>query len=214
MSLFDLLFIVFFLTAAGTLLFAGWHALRRRFASARLILFRLVASAAAYMAIVITVSLFSPRRMVKLGDRQCFDDMCVAVAGFNRTPERNSIRYRVDVELSSRARRVAQRENNLAVYLTDDRGRRFNPVADRPAAPFNVLLGPGASVMARRSFVVPAEAAGVSAVIAHEGGFPIGWFIIDYDTWFRSPPLIPLALGMFCCQSDTNGVLKTLNYIG
>jgi hypothetical protein len=32
----------------------------------------------------------------------------------------------------------------------------------------------------------------VGAVIAHEGGFPIGWFIIGYDTWFRKPPLAPL----------------------
>ena len=202
MSLFDLLFILFFLAAVGTLLFAAWLALRRRLARARLILFRLVVSAVAYMAIVITVSLLSPRHIVKLGDPQCFDDICVAIAGFERAPERDSIRYRVDVKLSSRARRVAQRENNLAVYLIDSRGQRFNAIANQSAAPFNALLGPGESAIASRSFVVPDQAAGVSAVIAHEGGFPIAWFIIGYDAWFRPPPLIPLALGMFCCQSD------------
>jgi hypothetical protein len=29
-------------------------------------------------------------------------------------------------------------------------------------------------------------------VIAHEGGFPIGWLIIGYDTWFRKAPLVKL----------------------
>jgi hypothetical protein len=44
-------------------------------------------------------------------------------------------------------------------------------------------------------FLVPAEAAllaVVIVVIAHEGGFPIGWFIIGYDTWFRKPPIVRL----------------------
>jgi len=29
-------------------------------------------------------------------------------------------------------------------------------------------------------------------VFAHEGGFPIAWFIIGYDTWFRKPTLVQL----------------------
>jgi hypothetical protein len=46
--------------------------------------------------------------------------------------------------------------------------------------------------------LVPEEAAGVAAVITHEGGFPIGWFIAGYDTWFRKPPITnlkPLGAG-------------------
>jgi hypothetical protein len=54
-------------------------------------------------------------------------------------------------------------------------------------------LQPGESVVLTRHFLLPSDDSGVSAVVTHEGGFPIGWFIIGYDTWFRKPPLIRLA---------------------
>jgi hypothetical protein len=189
-GLFDLLFIVLFLAAVSSLMAAAWFALRRQFGRVRRILLRLLVGAAAYMAVVIAVSLILPTRRVKAGDPQCFDDWCVSIAGFRRVPQGAHVAYSVDLRLSSRARRVSQRENNLAVYLTDDHGRRYDPVAGNPAAPFSVLLRPQESVVVSRSFLVPAEASEVGAVITHEGGFPIGWFIIGYDTWFRKPPKI------------------------
>lgn len=192
MNVFDLFFIALFLTAVFTLMVAAWWTVRQRFDRARRILFRLLVGAAVYMAVVIAVSLMLPRQVIKVGEPLCFDDWCVSVAGFQRAPERNDVRYRVDLRLSSRARRVSQRERNLAVYLTDDHGRRYDPVADNASAPFSVLLAPRESVVVSRSFQVPTGAAGVGVVIAHEGGFPIGWFIIGYDTWFRKPPIIRL----------------------
>jgi hypothetical protein len=81
----------------------------------------------------------------------------------------------------------------LALYLSDGSGRRFDPVSQESDVPFNVLLQPGESVVLTRHFLLPSDDSGVSAVVTHEGGFPIGWFIIGYDTWFRKPPLIRLA---------------------
>jgi hypothetical protein len=141
---------------------------------------------------VIAVSLILPRRVVKVGDSQCFDDWCVSVVGYRRTPEDARVAYTLDLRLSSRARRVSQRENSLAVYLIGNHGRRYDPLPDNSSVPFSVLLQPQQSVLASRSFLVPAGAADVSAVITQEGGFPIGWFIIGYDAWFRKPPLIRL----------------------
>ena len=192
MDLLDLLFIALFLTAVFSFVVAAWFTLRGQFGRAGRILLRLLVGAAAYMAIVIAVSQVLPRWVVKIGDPLCFDDCCVSVAGFRRAPEGPRVAYRVDLRLSSRARRVSQRERNLAVYLTDDQGRRYDPVADSLAAPFSVLLGPGESAVVSRTFLVPPETGGVGAVIAHEGGFPIGWFIIGYDTWFRKPPIVRL----------------------
>lgn len=188
----DLLFIVLFLVAVATLLVAAWFAARKQFGRARRVLSKLLVGSAVYMLVLIAVSLFLPRRIVKLGDSQCFDDWCVSVAGFNKTKEGNRVEYRVDLRLSSRARRISQRENHLAVYLTDDRGRRFDPVTDNLNVPFNVLLQPQESIVVSRSFLVPVDAAEVGAVVTHEGGFPIGWFIVGYDTWFRKPPLVRL----------------------
>ncbi|HUJ32073.1 MAG TPA: hypothetical protein VLY23_12385 [Candidatus Acidoferrum sp.] len=192
MTPFDLLFIALFLLAVFILLTAAWFAVRRDFTRARRILFRLLVGAGAYMAVVIVASAVLPRRVITVGEPQCSDDWCVTIAGFKRMPEGGSVKYTVDLQLSSRARRVSQRENNLAVYLTDARGRRYDPAADPSAVPFNVLLAPQESVVATRSFVVPADAAGVGLVITREGGFPIGWLIIGYDTWFRKPPLARL----------------------
>jgi hypothetical protein len=192
MSPFDLLFIVLFLAAVFTLIAVAWFALRRRFDRARRILVRLLVCAGAYMAAVIAVSLIPPRRVVQAGDPQCFDDWCVSVGGFKRYPEGDRVAYSVDLRLSSRARRISQRENNLAVYLTDDRARRYDPAADVPSAPFNVLLRPQESVVVNRLFLVPGDATGLCIVITHQGGFPMGWFIIGYDTWFRKPPITRL----------------------
>ena len=192
MGLFDLLFIVLFVTAVCVLMAAAGFAIRLQFGRARRILFRLCLGITAYMAAVISVSLILPRRVVKIGDSQCFDDWCVSVAGFRRAPQGADVSYNVDLRLFSRARRVSQRENNLAVYLTDSYGRRYDPLADNSATPFNVLLRPQESVVVSRSFLVPAEAAEVSVAITHEGGFPIGWFIVGYDTWFRKPPVARL----------------------
>lgn len=142
------------------------------------------------MAIVIAVSVVLPRRVLRVGDPLCFDDWCVAVTGVKPAPESGRTVYCVELRLSSRARRVSQRERNLAVYLTDDQGRRFDPVAVNSDVPYSVLLRPQESVEVSRSFALPAEASGVGVVISHEGGFPIGWFIIGYDTWFRKPPVV------------------------
>jgi hypothetical protein len=190
MSLFDLLFMALFLATVFSLLTAGWFALRRQLDRAWRILFRLLVGAAVYMAMVVAVSVVLPRRVLQVGDPLCFDDWCVAVSGVKRTPEGGGVAYQVNLRLSSRARRVSQREKDLAVYLTDDHGRRYDPQAVSSDVPFSILLQPQESVDLSRSFLVPAEARGVGVVITHEGGFPIGWLIIGYDTWFRKPPVV------------------------
>jgi hypothetical protein len=146
-----------------------------------------------YFGIVVGASLILPRRVMKLGECQCFDDVCVSVSGFQTMPKGKTIEFHVAARLSSRALAAVQRENNLVMYLADNQGRRYNPVADSSYTPFNIKLQPQESVFVSRSFRIPENAKGVGAVITHEGGFPIGWFIIGYDTWFRKPPLVPLS---------------------
>ena len=192
MNLFDLLFIALFLTTLCTLLAAGWFAGTRQFDRARRILQRLAWGAAAYMAIVISVSLVQPRQVLAVGEPLCFDDWCIAVTGVKRAADGGNVGYHADLRLSSRARRVSQREKNVVVYLADDRGRRYDSAAIASDIPISVLLRPQESVVVSRSFAVPANASRVGVVIAHEGGFPIGWFIIGYDTWFRKPPIVSI----------------------
>jgi hypothetical protein len=188
MTLFDLLFLVLALITLIAVLTAGALALSRRTAQSLRILRRLALGALLYFAVVIAVSVFAPRRVFNLGDTQCFDDWCVAATSFSSSASS----YVVKLRISSRARRVSQREFNLVVYLIDRENRRYNPTPRPSDVSFSTLLVPGQSVDLTRLFNVPPAARDLNLVIKQEGGFPISWFIIGYDTWFRRPPLVLL----------------------
>jgi hypothetical protein len=192
MNIFDLLFIAVFLATAGALLRAGYLAAVGRRAAALVLLRILGISAGAYLTIVILASVVWPRTVEQLGGRRCFDDWCITVENAERRSVDGRVAYLVTFRLFSTARRVSQRENSLAVYLIDDRGRRYNLIPKNSDVPFSIQLGPQESVTATRSFELPADAREPGLVITHEGGFPIGWFIIGYETWFHKPAIVRL----------------------
>lgn len=192
MSLFDLLFIALFLTAAGTLLSAAFLAIFGRGAGALRLLRTLSICAGVYIGIVAVSSIFWPRTVLRVGERQCFDDWCIGVESASRQPAGDHVTYLIGLRVASTARRVTQRENNVVVYLADQSGRPYRAVQNSSDVPLNVQLGPGESVAATRVFEVPADAREPGLVIAHEGGFPIGWFIIGDDAWFHKAPIVRL----------------------
>lgn len=190
MTIFDLLFIAIFFATLATLFIAAFFAIRGQGPRAIRILRGYAICACAYLAIVILVSLFLPRRVLSVGDPRCFDDWCITVDNVIRKPTPAGISYNVTLRLSSRARRLSQRENGIVVYLTDNRGRRYDPIPDASAVPLNALLGPQESITATRVFELPADAHEVGLILKHGSGFPIGWFIIGYETWFRKPTIV------------------------
>lgn len=194
MSIFDLLFILLFLTSLVTLLTAAVFALRGRGARALGILRTWGICFVVYMTIVFVVALAKPKRVVRLGEDRCFDDWCVAVEHADRKPVPEGVAYTVSLRISSRARRVTQRALGAYVYLTDAQGRRFDPAPDPSAIPMDVLLQPGEAVDTRRSFTLPAGARDVGAVVVHEGSycFP-GCFIIgDEANPLHKRTIVPL----------------------
>lgn len=192
MSLFDLLFIAVFLATLGTLLRVAYLAIRGRGSSALVLLRRWGICAAGYLGVVVLSSVFWPRTVLQVGDQRCFDDWCIAVEDSSRQPMPSGVSYTVTLRLSSHARRVSQRENDVVIYLTDHRGRRYDPTSDGSGIPLNTQLEPRESVTATRSFELPADAREPGLIIAHEGGLPIGWLIIGYETWFHKPTLVRL----------------------
>jgi hypothetical protein len=179
MSIFDLLFILLFFASIATLLTAAVLAVRGRGTRALRILRVYAIGFGLYMGIVLAVALATPRRILNLPEDRCFDDWCAAVQNVDRTPSATGVSYIVTLRLSSRARRVSQRARGSYVYLSDDRGRRFDPSPDAAEPPFDVLLDPGQAVETKRSFTVPNDAREIGAVVVHEGSycFP-GCFII------------------------------------
>jgi hypothetical protein len=192
MTLFDLLFILVVLATLASLFWSALCAVRGRFGRASRVFTGILVADAVYMALVIAVSALSPQLIVKLGEPQCFDDYCASVDAFRHIPQGASVEYRVDLRLFSRALRGSEREKNLMMYLTDSQGRRYDPAGVKSSAPYTILLAPQESALVTRSFSVPAGAADLGAVVTHEGGFPIRWLIIGYDTWFRKPPVVML----------------------
>jgi hypothetical protein len=192
-NIFDLLFIVIFLAAVATVLAAASFAARGQGPRALAIVRKLGMCAGAYLGIVALTSLFWPRTILRVGDPRCFDDWCIAVENATRQPADGGVSYMVTLRVSSRARRIWQREKYVAVYLTDDRGRRYDPAPHASDVPLSVRLGPQESVTVTRVFQVSDAAREPGLIIAHEGGgFPIGWFIIGYETWFHKPTIVRL----------------------
>jgi hypothetical protein len=192
LSIFEPLFVLLVLVAAVTLATAVAFLLGGRVVRAARIARRLGVGVAVYFAIVIVVSLFLPRREYRVGDTQCFDDWCIAVVEAQRLESPPSTSYNVSMRLSNRARRVPMGEKGTVVYLADAQGHRYDPLPDAAMVPFDTLLQPGVSVIARRRFDVPREARDVGLVYTHEGGFPIGWLIIGEGGWFSQPPIVHL----------------------
>ena len=192
MSLFDLLFIAVFLASVGSLLAAVVVALGARIALALRILRIWGIFAAIYLGIVAVASFFWPRRVFAVGEPLCFDDWCIAVEKVSSDPLRGSASIVANLRISSRARRVSQRERGVVAYLTDSLGRRFDPVRSETAASFDILLQPGESALVICAYEVPADAHDLGLVIAHEGGFPIGRFIIGDEAWFHKPAILRL----------------------
>jgi hypothetical protein len=192
MSIFDLLFIVLILATIVTLVVAAVMAFRGRGRRALVILLRLGVCAAVYLGIVILVSLVSPRRVLNVGDDQCWDDWCVAVSNMQRTKADASVRYVVTLRISSRSGRRAQRGRGSYVYLMDDDGRCYDPVPDRTAIPFDVLLQPLEAVNVTRVFELPADAHHPVLVMSHGGGFPGNIIIGDSESLFHKRTVVRL----------------------
>jgi hypothetical protein len=189
MTVFDLLFLGLAFASVVTLLTAGVLALSGKGARAGVVLKYWGIAFAAYMGVVAVTSALLPRRVARVGEALCSDDWCLTVA----RAERESATYRVGFRIESRAMRVTQREYGVSVYLSDLAGRRYDPRLSAADAPFDIPIRPGETIETARVFDLPSDARPMGLVIRHDSGFPIGWFVIGYETWFRKPTIVRLV---------------------
>jgi hypothetical protein len=191
--IFELLFILIFLATIVAVATAAFQAIRgHRHKSLRILTVSAV-SLAIYFAICCVSTVLTPRRELSIGQPLCFDDWCVELDNVNKSLPDSSSNYAATIRIFSQAKRVSQRENGIAFYLEDDLGHRYPAIPNPSDIPSNALLQPGDSVTLTRNFQVPSTAHLYGFVATHEGGFPIGWFIIgENQSLFRKEPITRL----------------------
>jgi hypothetical protein len=194
MTIFDLLFIVIALATVVILFVSAFIFLRGHPGQAVKLLSIYGIGLLIYIGVVGAVSLASPQRILLLGENRCFDDWCISVDNIARSDSSMGTIYTLTLRMSSRARRISQRENGVAVYIMDAKDRRFEAITDPAEMPFNSLLQPGQSVTTIRTFEVPAASGQLVLIVGHEGStrFP-GMFIIgDDSSLFHKPAIVLL----------------------
>jgi hypothetical protein len=169
MTPFDLLFLASFLLSVITLVTAAVVAIRGRASRAFLILGVWLACAVLYLGTSVAVAYAAPQRAIAVGTPWCFDDWCLTVKDVKHA----DTNYNVDLLISSEAKRVTQRANGAWIYLRDENDTHYQPSANPSDVPLDILLQPGESVAAQRSFKVPANAHELGLVTGH-GGPPCG----------------------------------------
>ena len=186
MTVFDLLVIVLFFAAIGTLIVAAVLAVRGRWARALRLLGGLAGFTVVYVGIVYAATALSKEVVLRIGDPQCDDDWCIAVENAKRTPMNAVARYDVTLRIFSRARRVSQREMGARdVYLVDPQWRRYDPVHTGAEVPLNTLLQPGESVTTSRRFEVPAEVRGIGLIVDRPSILPICLVIGECEAFHK-----------------------------
>jgi hypothetical protein len=112
---------------------------------------------------------------LKIGAPYCDDDMCMSVESISRMPEQAGTSYSFGIRLFSRANHGPRSAKGSSVYLTDDRNRRFPPVYDSAATPFDVDVQPGKFVSTSLTFHIPSD--------AHTLAFAAGMDHIQYASF-------------------------------
>ena len=208
MTMFDLLFVVVVLASVSTLIAAFVQILRRHVRRALTMLSVLGVGLAAYVGVVIAVSLASSQGVVAAGQDRCFDDWCVAVESAasvgtlgegDQAISANGVFYVVTLRLSNHGRGRPQRASSAAVFLRDEEGRTYDVSRDGqrafeaghgPTAPLTTMLAVGQPVVTVRVFDVPASARISGLTIQHPVGLGPGLFVIgDESSLFHEPTL-------------------------
>jgi hypothetical protein len=149
--------------------------LRGEFRRAGSAVFRWGIGAVAYTAILMVTAMTPHESALKTGAPYCDDDMCLSVESVTRLPEQDGSFYHFAIRLFTRANYGPRSAKGASVYLTDERNRRFLPVYDPSAAPFDVAVEPGSSVNTSLTFYVPAD--------AHRLAFAAGMDRIQYASF-------------------------------
>jgi hypothetical protein len=156
----------------------------------------LVGAWAVYLCVLVGVSLGQRQRVVKMGEPQCFDEMCFTVTGVEEVPGfliRDGRRLvRVSVRVTNNGRR-AQSEGLIRAYLVDGQGRRWEESPGVNGVGLTARVAGGDSVVSEPVFKVAADATGLGLVLTHGRWQPGVVVIGDSDSWLHRRTVVELG---------------------
>jgi hypothetical protein len=156
----------------------------------------LVAVWVVYLCLVIGVSLGQQRRVVAMGEPQCFDEMCFTVSSVEEVPGfliRDGRRLlRVSVKVTNRGRK-AQSEKLIRAYLVDAQGRRWEESAGVNGVGLTARVAGGSSVVSEPVFKVAADASALGLVLTHGRWQPGVLVIGDSDSLLHKRTVVALG---------------------
>ena len=151
----------------------------------------------AYLCVLVAVSLAQPRRMVAIGEPQCFAQMCFTVTRVEEVPGfliRDQRRLvRVSVRVTNRGRK-AQSEGSIWAYLVDAQGRRWAESPGVSGVGLTVKVVGGKSIVSEPVFKVAGDATELGLVFTHGRRQPGVLIIGDSDSWLHQRTVVELGL--------------------
>jgi hypothetical protein len=152
---------------------------------------------AVYLAVVMGTSLMQPRKIVPIGQDQCFGDVCFAVTGVEEVPgfliHDGSRLVRVSVRVSNRGRGKVESDAQVRAFLLDSRGRQWDESTAISSVPLTTAVPAGSSVMSEPVFKVAQDASGMALVLTH-GRWQRGTLIIGGpESLLHRRTIVPLG---------------------
>jgi hypothetical protein len=149
-----------------------------------------------YLCVLIGVSLVQRRRVLSIGEPQCFDEMCFTVTGVEEVPGfliRDGRRLvRVTVQVTNKGKK-AQREGLIQAYLVDGQGRRWDESPGVNGVGLTARVPGGDSVTGEPVFKVAGDATGLELVLTHGRRQPGVLVIGDSDSWLHRRTVVELG---------------------
>lgn len=206
MTLYELLFILLFLGSVVSLFLS---ALLWRRAASRKILVALASVWGVYLVILAVTDVLSSQKVFKVGEDQCFDEMCFAVTGvqtmpgqsFNPSDTTASALYVVKIRATSHSLGRTQAEGGLRGRLYED--DKYINVSEAAQKAYDAQHGespkltqkiaPGESILVPLVFEVPQGIKHAALTLDH--GFTPGYFVIGESPFFHKPDIHQLPDG-------------------
>ena len=211
MTIFDLVLILAVLGCILALIALCYFLLRRQWTRAKRVLLVLGSFLVVYTAVLLSVSLLSPQRVLAMHQDHCFDDWCLSVERVGQQSvvgaspiviTAHGAFYLVTVRVSSQARAIIQRALDAQVYLLDASGQRYDPDPSAQQAldatgqggqPLDSELAPGSSFTRTVVFDLPKSSSHLALVVTH-GLFPDVLVIGSEQSFLHKPTIVPLQM--------------------